>query len=97
MVVRSNQSHAHHQHIRRGAVPLGQHSHHPDQVLPLPIAPSGAPIAEVAHVFPDMPTPAPRALGCVCCPAMAALVDPVTGHGYCAAHWISGVVQRQLD
>lgn len=73
--------------IAKSAVPLGQHSHHPDQVMPLPERVASATTAALA-------APSRR---CARCPEHAALVEPVTGRAYCAAHWITCVVQNQLD
>lgn len=104
-LARDNRGHAHRSRIAKGAVPLGQHAHKPDDVWPLTFAepamvgaepPPRRMAPERDGVYPDLPAPAARALGCVRCPATAALVDPATGRAYCAAHWIEGVVQRQM-
>lgn len=78
---RGNQQYRH--GILRGAVPVGQHSHHPDQVLP---------IARVAHTFPDLPTPARRGQRCCQCGGEAALCPPGSQlfyDAYCAVCWLS--------
>lgn len=75
--------------IKKSAVPLGQHSHHPDQVMPLARVADDAPVA--------LPRPAPRAVRCCRCPERAALVDPANARAYCADHWISHVVLGQVE
>lgn len=75
--------------ISKSAVPIGQHSHHPDQVMPLPERASASPT----------PTAAPSAQGRRCASRReeAALVQPATGRAYCAACWVTCVIQNQLD
>jgi hypothetical protein len=94
MVIGSKRSRAHSQRISRGAVPLGQHSHSPDQVMPLPAAPVATTTAGVSG---RLPSPAPTARGCACRLSPAALVDPTTNRAYCAGCWIVVMVQHQLD
>jgi hypothetical protein len=91
-IVGSHHNREHNQRRRKGAVPLGQHSHSPAQVMPLP-----SPATTPATVHRTLPRSAPSARGCAICLAPAALIEPTTQRAYCTDHWISWVVQRQLD
>jgi hypothetical protein len=99
MVIGSNQSRRHHQHVRGGAIPLGQHQRRPDQVMPLPPAPVSVPdvVPPPRFTYPDLPRPATPARGCCRCDASAILVDPATTRGFCSSCWMQTIIQRTMD
>jgi len=95
--------------IKKGAVPLGQHSHSPEAVLgtkprPVRIVPGvihQPPLprtpAPPTGVYAGLPAPAPREAGCCSCARTAALVDPATGRGFCSDCWLRVVVMGQIE
>jgi hypothetical protein len=71
--------------IRRGAVPLGQHSHSPDRVL------GPVPPATVAATAPSLPLPARDGQTCGVCGAPATLRPPgpqTWRDAYCSVCWL---------